>query len=357
MKIIRLTTFLDYGGIERKMENLSTWEDKNEWIFVCLNKGGAAENAIRSNGKKVICLELPYRIPQFKTIYSLYKIFKKEKPDVVHTAGSEANFHGMIAAKLAGVPCRIYEEIGIPVHSNKAHFVFQQIIKLADFITGESEAVIKNLISKFDIPKSKIKTIHNFVKPGSTPQNKSFLKNSYFTIVSVSRLEPVKNFEMALNVVRRLVSNNMPVKYLIVGDGTLRSKLETLVAEFHIKDHVEFLGFKPNPEKYLANADLFLLTSNHEGFSNSLLEAMYHKVPSLSTRVGGSEEMIVDGHNGWLVDVNNEEELYNKLVNILTLSETELAAIAYEGNKTVSDRFVLEKHMAETYRLYNQLAK
>ena len=91
MKIIRLTTFLDFGGIESKMANLATHSDDNKWIFCALNKGGFAEKKIVQNKKEVVCFNASYSIPSFRTILKLYFYFKKQKPDVVHCAGSEAN--------------------------------------------------------------------------------------------------------------------------------------------------------------------------------------------------------------------------------------------------------------------------
>ena len=102
MKILRISTFLDYGGIETKMVNLSSIEDKNnDWIYCSLGKGGRAEENILRNGKRAICLKLPHKIPNITTIFKLYKFIKSEGPDVVHTSGEEANFHGVIAAKMA----------------------------------------------------------------------------------------------------------------------------------------------------------------------------------------------------------------------------------------------------------------
>lgn len=99
MKIIHLTTFLDFGGIERKKENISSWKDDNEWIFVAINKGGVAEEKIKANCKNVICLGLPYKIPALKTILALSKVFRELKPDVIHASGAEASFFWFFCRK------------------------------------------------------------------------------------------------------------------------------------------------------------------------------------------------------------------------------------------------------------------
>ena len=80
MKIIRLSTFLDFGGIETKMVNLSHYNDtENEWIFAAIGKGGVAEERILKNNKRTTILNLNYKIPSLKTIWQLYIYLKKEK--------------------------------------------------------------------------------------------------------------------------------------------------------------------------------------------------------------------------------------------------------------------------------------
>src|SRR5690606_14567094 len=99
MKIIRLSTFLDFGGVETRLANISHFQDENEWLFVTLNREGKAAETIKANHKKLINLNAKPSIYSFTTFLKVYKTLKKEKPDVIHTSGAEANFHGILAAK------------------------------------------------------------------------------------------------------------------------------------------------------------------------------------------------------------------------------------------------------------------
>jgi hypothetical protein len=163
MKIIRLSTFLDYGGIESKMANLSTLEDhENTWLYCSLGKGGVAEQSIKGNGKKVICLNKGHKIPNFRTIAALILLLRRERPDVVHASGAEANFHGLIAARLVGVKKILVEEIGIPNQSKMAKAVFSIIYKFADLVIGESRIVTDKLKEMYPIEGQKLKVVPNF---------------------------------------------------------------------------------------------------------------------------------------------------------------------------------------------------
>lgn len=352
MKIIRLSTFLDFGGVEKKMLNISQFNDPdNEWIFCAINKGGFAEQKIKENNKKAIVFNLSYSIPSLQSIKKLYYFFKKEKPDVVHTSGAEANFHGIIAAKIAGVPIKIAEEIGIPKQSFVAKQIFRVIYSMANNVVGESNAVVNYLHDNYHIPKNRLSKIHNFVLFSKI--NSEILNNDgIFKMISVSRLEAVKNIESVLRILPQLLRDNPNITYTVVGEGPHRKILERLVIDLALENHVFLVGFKSNPYDFLLNADLYLLTSFTEGFSNSLLEAMYCGIPCLSTKVGAAEEFFIDSKNGWIVNPDNEVELKEKLSSILKLDPLMLNNIGQAGKKTIEDKFSLSRHIKELFKIY-----
>lgn len=355
MKILRLSTFLDFGGVETRLATVSHAHDEHDWVFVCMNKEGKAAQIIKANNKRVINLNSKPSIYSFKTFLKLYQLLKKEKPDVIHTSGAEANFHGILAAKLAGVPTIIGEEIGTPNHSKKAQFIFSAIYKLADFVVGNSDNVLKAVHQLDNVPYKKLVKIANPIifKELSSKISRNFDQEE-FRIIMISRLEAVKNIEGVLNVVARLAKNGKKVKLTIAGNGSLESDLKRKVKELNISNHVVFVGFINDPYPYLLNSDLYILNSFSEGFSNSLIEAMYSKTPSLSTAVGSAPEIIIDNENGFLIPADNEDLLYQKLEIIITKSKDELKKIEVAGHEMVVNNFSLEKHISELMKIYNR---
>lgn len=355
MKILRLTTLLDFGGIETKMANLSTYNDKeNEWVFVALGEGGEAEKKIRANGKRTQILRFDYKIPSIKTIWKFYKFLKKEKPDVLHASGAEANFFGFFAGKLAGVPKIIVEEIGIPKHSQKAKHIFQYIFRNADWAVGESREVVKYISSQFGLQSSKTKVIYNFgIFNYDLSTIKTENKNNEFRMLMISRLEPVKNIEGMINVVKQLKNKtDLNLRLIIAGSGQSELALKQKVNDFDMENQVTFLGFINDPYRYLLNADLYILNSHSEGFSNSLVEAMYSKTPSLSTAVGAAPEIIEDGKNGFIVPPDDEEALYEKIKAIVALPKEKLDKIGLAGHEKIVRNFSLENHVNELMKIY-----
>lgn len=355
MKIIRLSTFLDFGGIETKMVNLSHYNDtENEWIFAAIGKGGVAEERILNNNKRTAILNLNYKIPSIKSIWKCYKFLKKEKPDVLHTSGAEANFFGYFAGRMAGVPKIIVEEIGIPRQSPVAKKIFRFIFRNADYTVGESKIVVDHFVTTYGLHPNKAKVVSNF---GLFQYDLSKLivqkDESIFNIVMISRLEKVKNIEGVINVVSRLCdTTSRNIRLTIAGSGALEQELKKKVEEMKLQKHVHFLGFITDPYPHLCNADLYVLNSHSEGFSNSLVEAMYSGTPVLSTTVGAASEIIEDSKNGFLTSVNDEEELYLKLLKIVDIPKEVMSKIGSNGQKSIIEKYSLNNHIEQLMSIY-----
>lgn len=357
MKIIRLSTFLDFGGVETRLANISHTEDANEWVFVCMNHEGRSAEIIKQNGKRVINLKTTPSIYSIGTFWKVLKILKKEKPDVIHTSGAEANFHGILGAKFAGIPMTIGEEIGIPNHSAKAKFIFSKVYNCANYVIGNSDAVLDAVHRLDKVPKEKLVKIENpIIFKELIFKHREYSSNKFFNLIMISRLEPVKNIEAVLNVMVRLVSEKISIKLTIVGTGTLEKELKRQVQHQGLEEFVDFVGFIQDPYPYLVNADLYILNSLSEGFSNSLVEAMYSKTPSLSTYVGAAPEIIKDNVNGFLIPPADEDALFEKIKFILSLSESERREIGLAGHQTIVENFSLERHIEKLMEIYKKNA-
>ena len=351
MKILRLTTLLNFGGQEKQYLSFTEKPEllKHQYIFAAIGFGGNAEDILKKRGFEVHILNKKFAIKNIANIWTVYKLIKKIKPDLVHTAAAEANFHGIVAAKLAGVKTIIGEEIGIPNHSSTAQKIFKLVYKLADKVVGVSLSVKNHLVAINEIPESKGEVIYN---PVSVP--KQFPKNpsDQFQIVYVGRLEVVKNVE---SLIKAFANSNTNAHLTIVGDGRERSSLEELSSTLNLKSKITFQGFSSEPSKYLSNADLFVLPSFSEGFGIAAAEAMFLKIPVLCSNVGGIPEFVKDGENGWLFNPQNIEELTSKLNEIMAMDSSSLAQIGLKGYKEVCDKFTVEKYIDNLEGFYNRL--
>lgn len=348
-KVIRLATILDFGGVERRFVNVSKLDLNSEKVFVSLSRGGWAEQEIIKNGCRVICLNRAPRILNLLLIFDLIKLFKKEKPSVVHCSGAEANAHGLIAAWVARVPVRIGEEIGFPNHNFLYRYFFKWVYKKAHVIVGISKAVCDRIIELGEASREKIKVVYNPVEsflPSSS--KKSTIKPQ---LVTVSRLAPIKNLDALLKVVEH-IHGTTPLQLHVVGDGPEKERLMQLTNTLGIANAVTFHGFNDNPKAILLKSDIFLLLSFSEGLGNSILEALACGLLCIVTKVGGTTEIIEHGVNGWLINPYNETEIAEQLEKVLQLPEADKDRIRQQARKTIEDKFSAERHRENLLDLY-----
>lgn len=351
IRVIRLSTFLDFGGIESKMVRLSQIDSKEiEFIYVSIGKGGEASEEIKKNGKKVICLDSKYKIPSLSTLFKLIQVFRELKPDVIHSSGAEANFHGILSGRLSGVRTIIVEEIGISFKSKISRVVFSLLYCFSNYVMAESKEVAQNIKRRLWIKRSKVKIVPNFIQNSEEDFSNS-ISNDGFNLLSISRLEKVKNIEGVLRVLAELKNDFSGLNYSIIGDGSCRLELLKLVEELNLEECVVFYGYQKEFKAILAESHLFILNSISEGFSNAILEAMNVGIPVISTSVGGSNEIIIDGVNGWLVEPGNDLALKNKLLNIFEMSHSDRNKIGREGKATVK-MFTPKYHIEKLKHIY-----
>jgi glycosyltransferase involved in cell wall biosynthesis len=354
MKIIRLTTLLDFGGQERKY--ISFVEDgkkalKNDYFFAALGHGGYAERYILEKGFQVKIFDSKPHVTHIKNIWLLYKWFKFINPDIVHTAAAEANFHGIIAAKLAGVKVIIAEEIGFPKHSKLAKIIFKYLYRLTNKVICVSEAVKHFLIDINEIKSTQGIVIYN---PASKPKTTKRILSNAFTIVSVGRLEKVKNHQLLLRAFSKL--NDLSTTLILVGDGRERGNLEQLISSLNLENRVTITGFVSNPEYFLAQAHLFVIPSLSEGFGIAVVEAMLQGIPCLCSNVGGISEFVSEKETGWLFDPNNEFELVTKINALMALPYNEIQCIGNNGKNFVEKRFTSQKYRHNLENFYQGLS-
>lgn len=117
-------------------------------------------------------------------------------------------------------------------------------------------------------------------------------------------------------MVKRLDIEGIDVGLLLLGTGELEGKLKNQVKELGLEKNIKFLGYQENPYKYVKNADLFVCSSLHEGFSTAMTEALIIGTPVITTMCSGMIELLGKNEYGVIVE-NDETALYNGIKNIL----------------------------------------
>jgi glycosyltransferase involved in cell wall biosynthesis len=173
------------------------------------------------------------------------------------------------------------------------------------------------------------------------------------TIIYTGRLSPEKGVDFLVRSFAR-VQRSLNCQLVIIADGPEKKYIMHLIDRFEVSDAVLLIPTVDDVASYLKAADLFILPSRFEGLSNALLEAMACSVPIISTRVGGSIDLIKDGINGILVDSESEEQLVDAIVRVFT--DPELASsLGENARKSIEVHHDLNQVSDAYLELYRNL--
>ena len=210
----------------------------------------------------------------------------------------------------------------------------------ADEIIAISSGVKRDLVESFSVPPEKISIVHNPIDLESVNQQASQTADHPWVqsenddlkiILGMGRLTPQKDFTTLIRAFTRVQNRRENTRLIILGNGELRSELDSLTHELGVAELVEFPGYVNNPFPYLANADLFVLSSAWEGFGNVLVEALACGCPVVSTDCpSGPREILADGEFGQLVPIGDVGAMANAIEVTLDeeVNETKLRSRA-----------------------------
>ncbi|SCC45059.1 glycosyltransferase [Bacillus mycoides] len=199
--------------------------------------------------------------------------------------------------------------------------LYEKLYGELDNICVVSKEAQKHLIEKFPRVKSKTNVFLNIVLPdliNEMAKEKVEFDNGYkgMKIVTVGRLSKEKGQDLAIKVLSMLRKVGYEVRWYCIGEGENREYYETLIRKYDLKKDFVLLGSTQNPYPYVYQSDIYVQTSRHEGYCLTLAEAKCLKKPIVTTNFTGAYEQIKDGHNGFIVEWN-EEDLYNKIKYLL----------------------------------------
>lgn len=269
--------------------------------------------------------------------YECYKAIKKcignSDADIIISFLIEVNIIALLTNR--GKKKIIISERNDPkVASNKIVFYASKILYgKADQIVFQSERVKKYYSD--DIQK-KSKIILNPIDLQVDQQGIQHSKN----IVAVGKLYPQKNHKLLIQAFYEFSKINPEYKLHIYGEGPLREELTRIIHENDLVGKVILEGNRPDVQKQIKDAEMFVLSSDYEGLSNALLEALAIGIPSISTSCAGSDEIITDGENGFLVPVGDKQRLIEAMK--LLASDGELRKLFQTNGKKIREKVMKE---------------
>ncbi|MFH0907073.1 MAG: glycosyltransferase family 4 protein [bacterium] len=220
----------------------------------------------------------------------------------------------------------------------------------ADFVIVPSQ-YLRKIVATWGVDNAKIKVIYNAVKKNPFISSKDRDNN---LILSIGRLVSWKGFDVLIGLMPELLKINPDFKLVILGSGPEQDNLNNLINKLGLQEKV-FISHQSHESvlDYLVRAGIFVLNTDYEGLSHTILEAMQAGTPVAASNIGGNPELIQDNYNGFLFEYNNKEQIKNVILKIYQNSA--IKERFNTNSKKVSKKFVFNKMIQDTLIFLREL--
>lgn len=311
MKIIHIIPNFFLAGAERMCEDLSIALKKEGHSVIAVSlytEETPITDRLSQAGVRVVYLDKKRGL-DLSMYGKLIRLFREEKPDVVHTH-IIASKYGLPAAVIAGVPKIIHTAHSVAqkeqpkdgIIMNSLMFRRNGVVPVA-----LSPAVQATIQEVYGLAKEEIPVIYNGIDLSRCIPKSAYSACGLFKILHIGRFMDVKNHDLLLHSFAELARKHGNVILQLIGEGPLLEQMKELSYELKIADQVEFLGPQPDVYTYLNRADVLVLPSKFEGVPMTLIEAMGTGLPIIASAVGGVLDMLTDDENALLIQPNTEE--------------------------------------------------
>lgn len=338
-KIIRITTVP--VSLKTLLKGQLRFMSENGFEVIGVSSPGEALNDVEKNeGVKTVGIEMTRSITplqDLKALVQLIQLFRKEKPQIVHTHTPKAGLLGMMAARIAGVPHRLHTVAGMPltVATGFKRQLLNQMEKLtyacATKVYPNSFGLEKIILNEKFTSPTKLKVIgkgsSNGIDTNEFDPNKVSeetkremrknlgIKDDDIVFLFVGRVVKDKGINELVEAFNSLHSKNPNAHLVIVGNferelDPLQPETENLIATH---SHIHAVGYKTNVIDYFAMADVLTFPSYREGFPNVVMQAAAMQLNCIVSDINGCNEIITNGENGWIIPVKNEGMLTDRM--------------------------------------------
>lgn len=368
--IVHVINRLAIGGLENGLVNLINHMPRSHYrhAILCLRDFTDFRKRLRAD-VPVFCIRK--RDGQdFHAHLRVWRLLRALRPSIIHTRNLPTMEY-VLPAVFAGVPIRIHGEHGRDVHDDCGRDWRYQIFRrfLSQWIqqfTTVSQDIAGWLSETVRISSSKVTQIYNGVdsvrfsprsgvRPTVGPLDFSAPGN--FLVGTVGRMQTVKDqvtlVQAFLNLRERLPLDSGRARLILIGDGPLRAVARALVVKAGIMKSVWMPGERDDIPEIMRAMDLFVLPSQAEGISNTLLEAMASGLPVLATRVGGNEELVAEGITGMLVSPSDPWAMAESIAAYLE-DESLVRRHGKAGRTRVEETFSLDAMVRGYMSLYDR---
>ena len=325
-----------------------------EYEVVAVSSPGAALDEVgRREGVRTIAVPMARHISptnDLKSLWRMWRVFRQERPDMVHSMTPKAGLICMVAAWLARVPHRVHTFTGLvwPTATGMKRRVLMATDRLtcacATHIIPEGEGVKSDLLNHH-ITRKPIKVLGHgnvrgidldYYNPAAFKAN----QHEGFTFVFVGRIVRDKGINELISAFDRLHVEYNDTKLILVGarEDNLDPVSPKTIERINRGDGIEAVGRQSDVRPFYAQADALVFPSYREGFPNVVIEAGAMGLPSIVTDINGSREIIIDGQNGIIIPSRVEEALYQAMKRFVEHPD-EASTMAAQARPLIASRY------------------
>jgi len=347
-----------------------------------LGPEGSLLDRARAGGVPVEIID-PLRRPinlwrDWRSYRQLKQILRRYQPDVVHTHSAKGGMLGRAAAWSLGVPAVLHTVHGAPFHpyqGRAAQWFFQVCERWAarrcHSMVSVADAMTDLMVAARVAPREKFTTVYSGmeVEPFlAADEHRRRVRaelgyaDEHVVIGKIARLFKLKGHDDVIRAAEKMIRGDRlttcltNVRFLFIGDGIFRSRLERQIAEAGLSDYFQFTGLVP-PERIpelISAMDVVVHASLREGLARVLPQALIAGRPAVSYDVDGAREVVLDGETGYLVPPRDVEQLAAKL-QLLASDPALRARLGAEGRRRFADVFRHERMTEQLRALYVKL--
>jgi glycosyltransferase involved in cell wall biosynthesis len=332
VRVLFLIKGLGLGGAERLLERAIPHLDRGRFDYqlaYLLPWKDALVAPFEAAGIRVHCLD--YRtVADVGVVGRLAALLRRERVDLIHAHLPVPGVLARLARRRGAVRWVVYTEHSMPSrHQVVSRFLNVATYGLNDAVIAVSDRIAQEVAARLGSAQNghrRLFTIPNAIDVEElerVPVQRAEVRREFGfpddarLVVHVGNLRAVKGHTYLLAAAQRVVARDPAARFLLVGTGPLAAQLADEARRLELDGRVVFAGFRHDATRLLAAADLYVLSSLHEGMPISLLEAMALGRPAVLTRVGGIPEIAVDGETARLVEPRDVDDLARAVTGLL----------------------------------------
>jgi glycosyltransferase involved in cell wall biosynthesis len=304
-------------------------------------------------------LRRTYDLSALRAAFELRRFIKQQQIQIVQTFFESSDVWGGLVTKTMSDAKLIWSrrDMGI-LRTRKHNIAYRLMASAPDAVFAVSEQVRRHCIEVDRIDSARVQTIYNGINIADwNIASRPAKALGEILVTTIGNIRRVKGHDILIKAAAFIVPRFPKASFTIAGDvleADYFLELQTLVRDLNLSDHFHFVGGIANLGEHLSMADIFVLPSRSEGFSNAIVEAMAAALPVVATSVGGNAEAVKDGVTGILVPSEDPAALSAAIIQLLS-DPSQARAMGLAGKAFASENLTAEAMMNRITTVYRNL--